>query len=1085
MSAIQNSLSDEEFVTASVALWADDQAAVQQRLQAAVPTAAVTPLPNAWEQSAPPPIHSDYVAASRYGGSHRSAARERWRGLLRSPTSVASVYDVARQVAARVLQDITLTVDGLAIELGRSSAQLNAILKRPLPYDRANPDKSVVMLELLAPADGGTAAGGTETAAEAPLFERVWTRLQSAFTSTTPRTPIVVLTGVSGAGKTKVAYDIGRKHALLILARVWEQGSLTPPWARLREVLLLLRQQCTEHGADADGAASERTAALAAVLVLLACHLEWALAVYDATASLLKAQPPIGAALSSQVLREAVLRSQRNGIANDQISALFAVRLCEQLCGEDGGGIDVRGRVTLRVETAMDMLRTRWRRIASSRDSASGGGVRSPTEHVVWCFDEVQALLDETVLDGFFSGIYTPGQVAGTGTAAATCGLPAATTAETPHADTAASSSGIRHFVATPDDIATSAAQRQGECTRGWFYALLVATRRMMEHFAWGYLLCGTSLRMDRELFLKDSPARGIADSMDVDTRLDARALRNWLGVYLTDAAMLDVDDEELEQLRGRPLFGSMFWQRLAAQLADNSAPLPSLASEHTEAAAAQVVRQTISTAIGTAQREAVQRVDTLWDSTFMTRCGQHPQALVSWLYFLVKMGYGSCSIITPPCQSAEVTEAVQRGVLHLRRGDSVLNLSEEPATRHAILYVGNERATSRTEDEVMRALGRRVSGACGDANTKGATAEDCLAWFLVRRAMRHARATGSARMPLLELLRPLLADPQLFPLALDRHTVELVSGRCCEVALGGEGTQRCFLDLLATPGGATSLLHHAQTKAAGADLAFLAQQEGQVDGAAGRAGAVRAGPNAGRPAERLVLLEFKHEVDGTVADMLPSLDMGTWYPNDAPGEIPSHSALRRLLAEHRDWADPVRILVVARPWALQTQHTVAWLNMAVVPQQPLLLARYTVANLGVDIGQGAATAELGMPQRRNYCVWWPSRVAHWAAADGEHPQAALPDADLTPPTLPTRKVRFAPEHSVAVRRLRELARLFGAHDGGTFGKPYLIVGERALTVTYGSLMSAMTAVLAAQRAEGLRTTDGAGSTLVTVRFVA
>jgi hypothetical protein len=85
-------------------------------------------------------------------------------------------------------------------------------------------------------------------------------------------------------------------------------------------------------------------------------------------------------------------------------------------------------------------------------------------------------------------------------------------------------------------------------------------------------------------------------------------------------------------------------------------------------------------------------RLDELWGAAFHTASGAKPHTLVAWLYYLQRMGVGSSTAITPPSMSAEVMDAVQRGVLHVGRNANVIDLADEPITAAAILEVGDKR---------------------------------------------------------------------------------------------------------------------------------------------------------------------------------------------------------------------------------------------------------------------------------------------------------------------------------------------------------------------------------------------------------
>jgi hypothetical protein len=147
---------------------------------------------------------------------------------------------------------------------------LASILASPLPYDSANPMKPALMLELMPPAG------------DASLLKKVWEPLSTAFTTTPQSTPFVLLVATSGVGKTKAAYDVGVRHAFVVLSRIVEHDSATPPWraffAFAHEVV---RTSICKSDAELLPL-PERFALKAALIVLLGAHLEWAVLVSEA-----------------------------------------------------------------------------------------------------------------------------------------------------------------------------------------------------------------------------------------------------------------------------------------------------------------------------------------------------------------------------------------------------------------------------------------------------------------------------------------------------------------------------------------------------------------------------------------------------------------------------------------------------------------------------------------------------------------------------------------------------------------------------------------------------------------------------------
>lgn len=220
------------------------------------------------------------------------------------------------------------------------------------------------------------------------------------------------------------------------------------------------------------------------------------------------------------------------------------------------------------------------------------------------------------------------------------------------------------------------------------------------------------------------------------------------------------------------------------------------------------------------------------------------------------------------------------------------------------------------------------------------------------------------------------------FPALLRGYTVELTRGLDCSSALGGESATRTFLDLFIKEDSTGLLLHHTQTSAGGADTAFVARRPPTADGK--------------QPRRRLFLVHVDMTARATTAEMLEAVKMGNWYRDyDRGGETPAHAAFRELLASHRDFADPVRVLVSPRPWAASTRHVAEWINDR-IPDQPVILAQITQANLGLDITPAGSASEQEPPTAQFSNLWWPTPVRHWPA-DLPHPQASLPPRPPAP----------------------------------------------------------------------------------------
>ena len=962
----------------------------------------------------------------------------------------------AEGVATRILVDRHITPAALE-SLWRTP--VTAVLQRPLPFDTTCPTKHCVLLEDMESAD-------PIGADPAPLRERIWNVLRLAVLSTAQRTAILLLLGVSGAGKTKCAFDIGRKHALLVFSRVYEnggKGSLTRPWQLLVQVLSALQSQLQRgslpaasaasgparvdsYSVSTDGPLPESTAAVAAIIVLLACHVEWVAMVCAAASR--KITPSSagadGAATSdtTAAMREVAVRAQRNGTAFDNVSGLFCLRLLHLFAN---GGLHESGRVSLSISAAMLALaHAEAMLVRAVGAQMTADAVPRPLPTFV-CIDEFGALLDHPSLDGLFKGTFAevpeaPSSMTHPGAFSLLQSLPMA------HADEESVS-----FPALPDDLNATLSSAQIKPAQGLLYGVLVALRHVMRKHAWGHLLCGTNLRLDTALLNAHSPAQGVSKCMDADTSLDVPALRKWFGQYLTEHAMEGVDNELLSRLVGRPLYASFFWAELHGSLGPDGAGV-TLPFD-----AAAMVRGALRRAIVTAGVEADVRISALWSSSFEIRnLGSRPNLLIAWLYFLQRMGWGSTTSLSPPSCSSEVMDAVTRGVLHLRRDQRTFLLTSEPVTMESIVRVGalQTARSSLSTDAVLQALARRVSGIFGDADAKGNASEDVIAWVLLRR--------GGERISLRNLFAPFMSDvtATLFPASLADQYVLLSAGLNCNVALGEQSSTRCFLDLLARPGGDTLLLHHTQKSAGGADFAFLAfgpREPGES------------------PTPRLVMLQIRNKVGGTLAQMLSTVDLGTWFPDNRGRETRSHAALRAIMAAQPSWLDPVRVLSSSRRAADASVLEASWMNTALVPQQPIVFLQFTQQNTGADVLQSLATAALD-PPRVASTTWWPKPLRHWPEGS-PHPQEYLLAASVGEGVTfetPSRTVLFtrvASGHEQPMA-LHTVAHKFGVcHEairsasGPSPRRSFrsaAVVASTRLTVIYESVECAINAVCAA-----------------------
>jgi hypothetical protein len=457
-----------------------------------------------------------------------------------------------------------------------------------------------------------------------------------------------------------------------------------------------------------------------ALMIMLSCQLEWAIAVYKAAVA---ANPAWNTNEEGRhLLRQTVLRAQRTSLGYRAVKALFAARLREVL--DNSANVSSAGHVSIPIETAKARL--------------SELNAQLPDMPVVWCYDEVQVLL---TFDNFFQGTFDASAFQDPVTRATSAAAAASTAAamDSPAAGPSAvgedgDGSSKPSFYALSEDVDACSAELRRDCSRGGFYGLLVAMRHMMHGFEWGNLLCGSSLRLNRELLLKHSPAQGMATSMDADVHLGAATIRAWFEEYLTPAAAAGLDDALIAQLVGRPLYASFFFDRLGRMLD------PTLRKQEPKA----VVAAALAQAVAKATADAKTRVESLWYASFPTATGKQPQTLMAWLYYMQRMGMGPITKITSPNSSSEVMDAMQRGVLHLRYDARCINLAEEPIIAAAILEVGDLiEQDSIADDRVACALARRVTtGAFVDYNNKGVTAGMSLRG---RFFARSTRARGLA----------------------------------------------------------------------------------------------------------------------------------------------------------------------------------------------------------------------------------------------------------------------------------------------------------------------------------------------------
>eukprot|EP01041_Mallomonas_annulata_P002804 gene2804-5521_t len=312
---------------------------------------------------------------------------------LRATLPTSQMQYNINNVATRILTNIVMDVSKQALHFGKN---LEKMLIRPIPFDSSNPFKQSVMLELM------------QSAGDRRLMNSCWTHLSKAFKKDSPQaTSITLVTGVSGMGKTKIAYDIGMHNAFVVMSRIVERDNLTPPWEAYHSFAMeVYRSSGTSH----DLPLYERQSLVAVIILLLGAHLEWALDISEAALSE-ECSIEFQAAVAFKqgggqenprlcVLREVVLRAQRNGLSYSQVRHRFQTELCCLLERDDvfsvDGGLHITNHTVMKYLTSvLDRAKIVWGETADRK---------VPCTKLVWAHDEVQALLDVIGYD--FTGVF-------------------------------------------------------------------------------------------------------------------------------------------------------------------------------------------------------------------------------------------------------------------------------------------------------------------------------------------------------------------------------------------------------------------------------------------------------------------------------------------------------------------------------------------------------------------------------------------------------------------------------------------------------------------------------------------------------
>ena len=167
------------------------------------------------------------------------------------------------------------------------------VFKKAIPTDTSNNLKHTLLLEMMEPA--------FENQGER-VHKKLGPRFLYNFVGTIQNQRLIVVTGTSGVGKTKLAYDIARQEkSLIIFCRIFECGDFTSPYKLLISHLeaAKLTSDTMFHNLH------ER---------LLLCFLEYVVKILEASEQF---------QFDDNRICELVIRSQRNGLANRLVRSIF------------------------------------------------------------------------------------------------------------------------------------------------------------------------------------------------------------------------------------------------------------------------------------------------------------------------------------------------------------------------------------------------------------------------------------------------------------------------------------------------------------------------------------------------------------------------------------------------------------------------------------------------------------------------------------------------------------------------------------------------------------------------------------------
>jgi hypothetical protein len=527
----------------------------------------------------------------------------------------------SHDVASRIINNMLMTIEE---QEKRCGVPLQSLLKCPLPYDDANPFKPSIYLEMM-PSVGKDI-----------ICQKIWTQLERAFNSG-PQSGkfLALLVGVSGMGKTKTAYDIGKESTFGIITRIVERDALTPPWETFIKIL-----DNSQHLGITE--VFEKCSLVACLILLMIAHLQFAIDVSSSAIENTEFKNLVlvrmnellcdEAKAKDLIMKEVVLRCQRNGLAYAQVNTRFQILLHRTI--HQPGFMTVEGVLNIPFSYATDIL------LGEVNRSKTIWGNESK---IVWFYDEIQASLNLIQSDtNFFSGVFQH----------------------------------ISDVPAVPlDHIPQATAQSN------LFYGILVAIRKMLEVVSHGHVLLGNNMLVTEGVLARNSPAQGCCETYEENFHLNEDAILQLLGVYLSDAAMAAVDRSLIRKLAGRPLFMSHFWACLfqCAHARRLDAESIGFVGDVVESA----LRLTYESALG----DAKCRIDRMWnDYSRNAHSATSSGGLMALLFHSIVMNSGGGGF--QPMQM-ELKEAIVRGILNCTGSEFSISLDNEPVTKDAFMVVG------------------------------------------------------------------------------------------------------------------------------------------------------------------------------------------------------------------------------------------------------------------------------------------------------------------------------------------------------------------------------------------------------------